>query len=77
MLSSILLVIAFFAILLTTGESQTGSSVVESSKLSQLDYDEIDICEQAGGQPYVIKNFDTSNGLEVRCDISQFDNRML
>ena len=74
MVSSILLVIVIFGILLTTGKPQTGNTVVDSPQLTQLELDEIDICKSVGGTAYVITK---SKGVEVKCDLSEFDNRIL
>lgn len=74
MVSSILLIIIVFGILLTTSQPQTGSSVVEKPQLSQLNKDEIGICKDVGGIPYLKTMPD---GIEVRCDLSKFDNRVL
>ena len=77
MVSVILLITVVFGILLTTGESKTGATVVEQIELSELDKDEIDICKGAGGKPIIVHDFSNQNDIAIKCDLSEFDNRLL
>jgi len=76
MLSSILLIIAFFTILLTTGDP-SGGVILDKPSLSELDRDDISICQGVGGKAYIIGNQETANGVEIRCDLSEYDNQLL
>ena len=77
MLSSILLIIAFFTILLTTGDPSTGGVILDKPSLSELDRDDISICQSVGGKPYVIGSQEKANGVEIRCNLSEYDNQLL